>query len=137
LPNQPRDDQQLADIARGGYVLKLETDALDLILIATGSEVELAVEAADVLGNGVRVVSMPSTSRFDQQDVDYRESVLPSACSRRIAVEAGHPDGWYKYVGLQGAVIGMRTFGESGPGGDVMKHFGFTVDHVVETAKAL
>jgi transketolase len=118
-------------------VLKPETGALDLIVIATGSEVELAVAAADILGSGVRVVSMPSTSRFDQQDASYRESVLPSACAKRLAIEAGHPDGWYKYVGLQGAVIGMRTFGESGPGGEVMKHFGFTVDHVVETAKAL
>ena len=137
LANQPRDDQQLADIARGGYVLKPETGALDLIVIATGSEVELAVAAADILGSGVRVVSMPSTSRFDQQDASYRESVLPGTCAKRLAIEAGHPDGWYKYVGLQGAVIGMRTFGESGPGGEVMKHFGFTVDHVVETAKAL
>ena len=137
LANQPRDEQQVADIARGGYVLKKETSALEVILIATGSEVELAVAASESLGGGVRVVSMPSTSRFDQQDAAFRESVLPAACTKRLAIEAGHPDGWYKYVGLQGDVIGMQTFGESGPGGDVMKHFGFTVDHVVSKAKAL
>ena len=137
LANQPRDAQQVANIARGGYVLKKETSALELILIATGSEVELAAAAAESLGGGVRVVSMPSTSRFDQQDAAYRESVLPAACTKRLAIEAGHPDGWYKYVGLNGDVIGMQTFGESGPGGEVMKHFGFTVDHVISKAKAL
>ena len=137
LANQPRDGQQVADIARGGYVLKKETSALELILIATGSEVELAMTAAESLGGGIRVVSMPSTSRFDQQDAAFRESVLPAACTKRLAIEAGHPDGWYKYVGLNGDVIGMQTFGESGPGGEVMKHFGFTVDNVVSKAKAL
>ena len=137
LANQPRDGQQVADIARGGYVLKKETSALELILIATGSEVELAMTAAESLGGGVRVISMPSTSRFDQQDAAFRESVLPAACTKRLAIEAGHPDGWYKYVGLNGDVIGMQTFGESGPGGEVIKHFGFTVDNVVSKAKAL
>ena len=135
LANQMRDEQQVADIARGGYILRQETSDLELILIATGSEVELVMAAAEALGAGVRVVSMPSTSRFDQQDSDYREAVLPPNCTKRVAVEAGHPDGWYKYVGLNGSVIGMRTFGESGPGGDVMRHFGFTVEHVVATAK--
>ena len=137
LANQSRDPQQVANIARGGYVLKKETAALELILIATGSEVGLAVAAADILGGGTRVVSMPSTSRFDQQDDAFRESILPGSCNKRLAIEAGHPDGWYKYVGLNGDVIGMRTFGESGPGADVMKHFGFTVDHIVTKAKAL
>jgi len=137
LANQPRAAQQVADIARGGYVLKKETSALELILIATGSEVELAVAASESLGGGVRVVSMPSTSRFDREDAAYKEAVLPASCTKRLAIEAGHPDGWYKYVGLNGDVIGMQTFGESGPGGDVMKHFGFTVDHVVSKAKAL
>lgn len=137
LANQSRDPQQVANIARGGYVLTKETAALELILIATGSEVELAVAAADILGGGTRVVSMPSTSRFDQQDDAFRESILPGSCTKRLAIEAGHPDGWYKYVGLNGDVIGMRTFGESGPGADVMKHFGFTVDHIVTKAKAL
>ena len=137
LANQPRVSQQIADIARGGYVLKQETSALEMILIATGSEVELAVTAADALGQGVRVVSMPSTSRFDQQDAAFRESVLPASCTKRLAIEAGHPDGWYKYVGLNGSVIGMQSFGESGPGGEVMRHFGFTVENVVTRAKAL
>ena len=137
LANQPRVSQQIADIARGGYVLKQETSALEMILIATGSEVELAVTAADALGQGVRVVSMPSTSRFDQQDAAFRESVLPASCTKRLAIEAGHPDGWYKYVGLNGSVIGMQSFGESGPGGEVMRHFGFTVENVVTQAKAL
>ena len=137
LANQPRDGQQVADIARGGYVLKKETSTLELILIATGSEVELAVAASESLGGGVRVVSMPSTSQFDRQDAAYKESVLPASCTKRLAIEAGHPDGWYKYVGLNGDVIGMQTFGESGPGGDVMEHFGFTVDHVVGKASAL
>ena len=137
LANQVRDEQQVADIVRGGYILRQETEDLELILIATGSEVELAMAAAETLGAGVRVVSMPSTGRFDQQDSDYREAVLPLNCNKRLAVEAGHPDGWYKYVGLNGSVIGMRTFGESGPGGDVMRHFGFTVDHIVATAKVL
>ena len=118
-------------------MLTKETAALELILIATGSEVELAVAAADILGGGTRVVSMPSTSRFDQQDKAFRESILPGSCTKRLAIEAGHPDGWYKYVGLNGDVIGMRTFGESGPGADVMKHFGFSVDHIVNKAKAL
>lgn len=137
LANQVRDEQQVADIVRGGYILRQETEDLELIMIATGSEVELAMAAAETLGAGVRVVSMPSTGRFDQQDSDYREAVLPLNCNKRLAVEAGHPDGWYKYVGLNGSVIGMRTFGESGPGGDVMRHFGFTVDHIVATAKVL
>ena len=137
LANQPRVSQQIADIARGGYVLKQETSALEMILIATGSEVELAVTAADALGQGVRVVSMPSTSRFDQQDAAFRESVLPASCTKRLAIEAGHPDGWYKYVGLNGGVIGMQSFGESGQGGEVMKHFGFTVENIVNRAKAL
>ena len=137
LANQPRVSQQIADIARGGYVLKQETSALEMILIATGSEVDLAVAAADALGQGVRVVSMPSTSRFDQQDAAFRESVLPASCTKRLAIEAGHPDGWYKYVGLNGSVIGMQSFGESGPGGEVMRHFGFTVENVVTRAKAL
>jgi transketolase len=137
LANQPRTTAQVVDIARGGYILKDSDDSPALILIATGSEVALAMAAADQLGAGVRVVSMPCTSRFDAQDAAYREQVLPAACARRLAVEAGHPDGWYKYVGLSGDVIGMATFGESGSGDAVMSHFGFTVDQVVARAKAL
>lgn len=112
----------------------------ELILIATGSEVELAVAAADQLtatGRKVRVVSMPSTDAFDKQDAAYRESVLPSAVSARVAVEAGIADYWYKYVGLNGAVVGMTTFGESAPAELLFKEFGFTVENVVAKAQAL
>ena len=136
LATQPRDEAQIAQIAQGGYVLRLEQAPLTLILIATGSEVELAMAAADQLGAGVRVVSMPSTSRFETQPAAYREQVLPTACRARVAIEAGHPDGWYKYVGLDGAIVGMPRFGESGPGPEVMAHFGFTVEHVVNIARA-
>ncbi|SEK80812.1 transketolase [Halomonas daqiaonensis] len=140
LPHQARSNQQLADIQRGGYVLKNGKGTPELILIATGSEVGLAMDAAARLeeqGRSVRVVSMPSTDLFDRQDAEYREQVLPSAVTARLAVEAGHPDVWYKYVGLNGAIIGMTTFGESAPAGDLFKHFGFTVDNVVAEATAL
>lgn len=137
LANQPRTDAQVSEIARGGYILKDSKGAPEVILIATGSEIPLAMAAAEQLGDGVRVVSMPCTSRFDKQEAAYRERVLPSQCSKRLAIEAGHPDGWYKYVGLGGAVIGMNTFGESGPGDAVMAYFGFTVEQVIEKAKAL
>ncbi|TDR57060.1 transketolase [Halomonas ventosae] len=145
LPHQARSKQQLADIQRGGYVLKesvLKDEAVtpDLILIATGSEVGLAMDAAARLeeqGRAVRVVSMPSTDTFDRQDAEYRERVLPAAVTARLAVEAGHRDFWYKYVGLNGAIVGMTTFGESAPAGDLFKHFGFTVEHVVAEASAL
>ena len=112
----------------------------DLILIATGSEVELAVSAADELslqGKQVRVVSMPSTDAFDKQDASYRESVLPSEVTARIAIEAGIADFWYKYVGFEGRIIGMTSFGESAPAGELFKLFGFTVENVVKTAQEL
>nr|WP_298250386.1 transketolase [uncultured Halomonas sp.] len=143
LPHQSRSKQQLADIQRGGYVLKEsqgEAGTPDLILIATGSEVGLAMEAAAELekaGHGVRVVSMPSTDHFDDQAAEYRESVLPRAVTRRLAIEAGHADFWYKYVGLDGRVVGMRSFGESAPAGDLFKHFGFTVENLVKQASEL
>ncbi|WP_027960777.1 transketolase [Halomonas halodenitrificans] len=143
LPHQSRSKQQLADIQRGGYVLKEsqgEASTPDLILIATGSEVGLAMEAAAELekaGHGVRVVSMPSTDHFDDQEAEYRESVLPRAVTRRLAIEAGHTDFWYKYVGLEGRVVGMRSFGESAPAGDLFKHFGFTVENLVKQASEL
>ena len=145
LMHQPRDPQQVADIARGGYVLldKRGSDGgadPDLILIATGSEVGLATRAADQLvgdGRNVRVVSMPSTDVFDRQDAGYRESVLPNACRKRVAIEAGVSDFWRKYVGLDGAVIGIDTFGASAPAEKLFPHFGFTVEHVVAAAKAL
>mgnify|MGYP001590852258 CR=1 FL=1 len=134
LPHQQRDGQQLADVARGGYVLKDCEGTPDAILIATGSEVGLAMDAADQLGvsgKQIRVVSMPCTEEFSQQDATYRESVLPSDVPARVAVEAAHADYWYKFVGLDGRVVGMTSFGESAPAGDLFKHFGFTVDNVV------
>ncbi|MDR5876586.1 transketolase [Halomonas sp. CUBES01] len=140
LPHQPRTKAQLAAIQNGAYVLKDSDDTPELILIATGSEVGLAMDAAAELeqqGKAVRVVSMPSAYRFNGQDADYRESVLPKAVTKRIAIEAGHADYWYKYVGLEGRVIGMTTFGESAPAGDLFKHFGFTVENVVKQANEL
>jgi transketolase len=140
LTQQPRTAEQLANVYRGGYVLKDCTGTPDVILIATGSEVGITVEAADKLtaeGRKVRVVSMPSTDAFDKQDAAYRESVLPAAVSARVAVEAGIADYWYKYVGLNGAIVGMTTFGESAPAELLFKEFGFTVDNVVAKATAL
>lgn len=137
---QPRTAQQLADINRGGYVLKDFADAPELILIATGSEVELAMQAAQQLsdsGEKVRVVSMPSTDVFDAQSSDYKDSVLPKSVRRRVAIEAGIADYWLKYVGLDGAVVGMTTFGESAPAEQLFEHFGFTVANIVNTAKAV
>ncbi|NVK27680.1 MAG: transketolase, partial [Flavobacteriia bacterium] len=140
LPAQARSAEQLANVAKGAYILKDCAGMPDLILIATGSEVALAMESADALtakGKNVRVVSMPSTNVFDAQDAAYKESVLPSSVTKRVAIEAAHTDYWYKYVGFEGAMVGMTTFGESAPGGDLMKHFGFTVDNVVATAEKI
>ncbi|TVU71851.1 MULTISPECIES: transketolase [Cobetia] len=141
LPHQNRDKAQLANISRGGYVLKDAANGQpELILIATGSEVGLAMDAAAELeasGRAVRVVSMPATDLFDAQDLEYRESVLPSSVTARVAIEAGHRDYWFKYVGLNGDIVGMETFGESAPAGDLFKHFGFTVENVVERASKL
>nr|WP_256835557.1 transketolase [Pseudomonas oleovorans] len=140
LPHQPRDAQQLADVARGGYVLKDSAGEPELILIATGSEVGLAVAAYDKLtaaGHKVRVVSMPSTSVFDAQDAAYKQDVLPLQVGARIAIEASHADYWYKYVGLEGRIIGMTSFGESAPAPALFEHFGFTVDNIVATAEEL
>lgn len=140
LPHQSRSDEQIADIARGGYVLQDCAGTPDVILIATGSEVGLAVESAAAIqaeGKAVRVVSMPSTDRFDAQSADYKASVLPSDVTARVAIEAGIADFWYKYVGFGGAIVGMESFGESAPAGELFKHFGFTVDNVKEKALAL
>ncbi|HIF9348024.1 TPA: transketolase-like TK C-terminal-containing protein, partial [Photobacterium damselae] len=140
LAQQERDAQQLADITKGGYVLKDCYGKPELILIATGSEVELATEAYALLtaeGRKVRVVSMPATDVFDKQDAAYRESVLPSDVTARVAIEAGIADFWYKYVGFDGRIIGMTSFGESAPADQLFKLFGFTVENVVETAKEL
>jgi len=138
LPHQQRTDQQLAAVARGAYVLRECEDSPDAILIATGSEVQLAMAAAEQLaskGQQIRVVSMPCAELFEQQDAAYREAVLPSDVLARVAVEALHADYWYKYVGLDGRVVGMTTFGESAPAGDLMQFFGFTVDNVVATVE--
>ncbi|HFQ5283380.1 TPA: transketolase [Vibrio vulnificus] len=140
LAQQPRSAEQVADIAKGGYILKDSDGKPELILIATGSEVELAVKAAEQLmaeGKKVRVVSMPATDAFDKQDAAYRESVLPSDVTARIAIEAGIADFWYKYVGFDGRIIGMTTFGESAPADQLFEMFGFTVENVVNTAKEL
>src|SRR5690606_15978681 len=137
LAPQARDADQVAAIARGGYVLKDSVGAPEIILIATGSEVGLAMDAAAQLGDGARVVSMPSTDVFDRQDAAYRESVLPGACRRRVAIEAGVPDFWRKYVGLDGAVVGLDRFGASAPAEVRFPHVGFTVDAVVAAARAL
>ncbi|SEA59017.1 transketolase [Alkalimonas amylolytica] len=140
LPQQERSAKQLAEIRRGGYVLLDCEGTPELILIATGSEVQLAMSAAQQLqqdGRKVRVVSMPSTDVFDAQDASYREQVLPAAVSRRIAVEAGIMDGWYKYVGLNGNVIGMTGFGESAPAEQLFAHFGITSDKVLAAAREL
>lgn len=122
---------------KGGYVVKKETSELTTILIGTGSEVQHAVDAAETLGGGVRVVSMPCMERFDRQPEEYRESVLPSACTKRVAIEAGVSGLWWKYVGTDGAVVGIDRFGISAPGNTVMSELGITPEHLVETVKAL
>jgi transketolase len=140
LPFTPRTDVQIANAAKGGYVLRDWDDeivARKIILMATGSEVELALNAIEPLarqGIAARVVSMPATTVFDRQDAEYRERVLPKGV-RRVAIEAGVTDYWRKYVGLEGAVVGIDTYGESAPAGVLFKHFGFTLEHVVEAAK--
>jgi transketolase len=134
LPHQARNAEQLAAIARGAYILRDCQGAPAVILIATGSEVALAMAAAEQLaarGTQARVVSMPCAEVFEQQDAAYREAVLPSDILARVAVEALHADYWYKYVGLDGRVVGMTTFGESAPAAELMNHFGFTVENVI------
>ena len=140
LPHQDRDAQQVSDINRGAYVLKDCEDVPELIIMATGSEVQICVDAVARLqsaGVAARLVSMPSADVFESQEQSYRDEVLPPTVRKRIAVEAAAADYWYKWVGIDGEVIGMRSFGASAPGGVLMEHFGFTVDAVVETAKAL
>ena len=138
LAHQTRDAQQVANITKGGYILKDCAGTPDAIIMATGSEVQLAVEAAEKLtGKNIRVVSMPCAELFSAQDAAYREAVLPAAVSARVAVEALHKDYWYKFVGLNGTVIGMETFGESAPASDLMKHFNITTEAVVEAVSGL
>jgi transketolase len=140
LAHQARTAEQIANIERGGYILRDTDGQPDVILIATGSELDLAVKSAEALAQEnikARVVSMPETNLFMAQDADYRESVLPSSVRARVAVEALHADYWYKFVGLDGAVVGMTTFGESAPAPQLFEHFGFTVENVVNTAKSV
>lgn len=154
LNHQIRSAEQLANISKGGYVLFdcCETgsnccggccggeESSDILLIATGSEVALAMDAAKILqekGKNVRVVSMPSTNEFDAQDAAYKESVLPSKTTKRLAIEAGVTDGWYKYVGTKGKILGLNRFGESAPANILFKEFGFTVENVVALAESL
>jgi transketolase len=138
LPAQPGGVARTAGAARGGYILA-DAENPQMILIATGSEVDLAMGARKLLaahGVAARVVSMPSTTVFDRQDATYRGSVLPPGVSR-VAVEAGVTAGWWRYVGRDGAVVGIDRFGESGQGSAVLEHFGFTADRVAETALAV
>ena len=140
LPQQHRDAAQVENIRRGGYVLRDCEGEPELIYIATGSEVQLAVQAAERLaaeGRRVRVVSMPSCEVFDRQDAAYRESVLPSSVRARVAVEAQTAAWWWKYVGLDGRVIGMGTFGASAPAGKLFPKFGFTVENIVQQSLEL
>lgn len=131
LPHQDRSAEQVSDVARGGYVLRDCDGAPEAILIATGSEVGLAMKTAEALADrAIRVVSMPCPEVFEQQDAAYRESVLPSDCLARVAVEAAHVDYWHKYVGLDGRIVGMSSFGESAPAGELFEQFGFTVNNV-------
>lgn len=138
LPFQTRTDAQIDAIRQGGYVLKDCDGTPEVIIIATGSEVQLAMGAAEQLSETqIRVVSMPAVDVFLAQDEAYRESVLPSAVTKRVAVEAGVSNGWYQFVGLQGKVVGMDTFGESAPAKVLFEHFDFTVEHVAATVKSL
>jgi len=140
LPHQSRDAEQIGNIEKGGYILHDSDANPEIILIATGSEVALAMDSAKVLsekGRSVRVVSMPSTDWFDAQDAAYKESVLPKNITKRVALEAGITDYWYKYVGLDGAIIGMSSYGESAPADQLFDHFGFTVENVVNTVEQL
>jgi transketolase len=139
LPHNPRSALQIANISRGAYVLSDCEGTPEAVIIATGSEVELALGAQQALtakGRKVRVVSMPCTDAFDAQDAAYKASVLPHGI-KRVAIEAGVTDYWRKYVGLEGGVVGIDTFGESAPAPDLFKHFGFTVANVVQTVEAV
>jgi len=140
VPHQPRDSEQVAAISRGGYVLKDCAGDPDIILIATGSEIALAMGAAEQLaaeGINARVVSIPCTSVFDAQDDDYKEQVLPADVTARVVVEAGVTETWWRFAGPGGRVLGIDRFGESAPAGELFEHFGFSVTNVVATTKEL
>jgi transketolase len=135
--NQVSVQQRREGVALGGYIALKETSKLDLILISCGSELQLALDAAKQLGDGVRVVSLPCFERFERQPAAYRDEVLPPSCRRRVAVEAGVSDLWYRYVGLDGKVVGLNRFGVSAPGGKIMKTLGMDVEAVVKAAQSL
>ena len=140
LPHMSRDAGQIEAISKGGYILRDTDGTPDAIIIATGSEVELAVKAAEQLagkGKKVRVVSMPSTNAFEAQDQAYKDSVLPPSVTQRVVVEAGVTDSWWKYAGSNGKIVGLDRFGESAPAGQLFKEFGFTVDNVVANVEAV
>jgi transketolase len=140
LAQQSRTEQQQADIARGGYVLVDSAGPLEAIVIATGSEVAIAADAVRALqakGRRVRLVSMPSTDTFDAQPESYREQVLPPAVTRRVAIEAGATQSWWRYVGLQGKVLGIDQFGASGKAPELYRHFGLTADNVTGSVERL
>jgi len=140
LPQQPHPAAQLADIRRGGYVLIDCQGAPEALVIATGSEVGIAadaVKAANAAGRRVRLVSMPSTETFDAQDEAYRNRVLPPAVTRRLAVEAGATQCWWRYVGINGRILGIDRFGASGKGPEVLSHFGFTADNIGQQIRKL
>jgi len=124
-------------VLRGGYIAKKEKGKLDLIIMSCGSELQHAVAAAKELGDGARVVSMPCFERFARESEEYREEVLPKSCRSRVAIEAGVPEIWYQYVGLDGKVIGLHQFGLSAPGAEVMKERGIDAQHVIDAAKSL
>jgi transketolase len=140
LPQQPRTPAQLEAIRRGGYVLIEGSATPECVVIATGSEVGIAAQAVNSLngsGRRVRLVSMPSTETFEAQDEAYRDSVLPAAVTRRLAVEAGATQSWWRYVGLKGRILGIDRFGASGKAADVFPHFGFTADNVLKQIREL
>jgi len=140
LPFQTRTDDQLASIRRGGYILFASAAAPELIILSTGSEVALALAAAQTLdaqGVPVRVVSMPCVEAFDAQPAEYREHVLPAAVTARLAIEAGVTGGWWRFVGSAGTVVGIDRFGESAPAPELFEKFGFSLESVVQTARAL
>jgi transketolase len=124
-------------VLRGGYIARKEKGNLDLIIMSCGSELQHALAAAQQLGDGVRVVSMPCFERFDRQPSEYREEILPNECRKRVAIEAGVTQNWYQYVGLDGKVVGLHQFGLSAPGPEVMKERGIDAQHVVDAAKSL
>ena len=140
LPHLTRTQGQLQDVERGGYVLLDCAGTPEAIVIATGSEVSIALQAVQQLqgdGRQIRLVSMPSTTAYDAQPESWKQQVLPKEVRKRVAVEAAHTDFWYKYVGLDGAILGMRSFGESAPGPIVMKYFGFTPEAIVDAIEEL